>query len=66
MAFELWMEPKVIVASVLLLAIVRAVYNKNQVTGQPPIILYAIPWVGSAIDLGKGHDAFFKRTMYVE
>jgi len=47
MVFELWMEPKVIVASVLLLATVRAVYKKNQVTGRPPMVPYAIPWEGS-------------------
>jgi len=66
MAFELWEEPRVIVASVLLLVIARAVYKKNQVTGRPPVVSYTIPWVGSAIDLGRGPDAFFKRATYVE
>lgn len=54
-----------IVASVLLLIIARAVYKRNQATGRPPMVSYAIPWVGSAIDLGKSPDAFFKRAMYV-
>ena len=66
MDFELWKEPKVIAASVLLFIIARAVYKKNQVTGRPPVVSYAVPWVGSALDLGKNPDAFFKRAMYVE
>ena len=66
MSFKLWEEPKVIVAIVLLLVIAWAVYKKSRVTGRPPLVPYAVPWVGSAIDLGKGHDAFFKRAMYVE
>jgi hypothetical protein len=66
MVFELWKEPKVIVVGVLLLVVARAAYKKNQVTGQPPVVSYAVPWVGSAIDLGKSPDAFFKRAMYVE
>ena len=66
MDLELWKEPKVIVASVLLLIIARTVYNKNRITGRPPVVSYAVPWVGSAIDLGKSPDAFFKRAMYVE
>ena len=66
MDFEPWKEPRVIVASVLLLVIARAVYKKNQVTGRPPVVPYTIPWVGSAIDLGRGPDAFFKRATYVE
>ena len=65
MTFELWKEPKVIVAGILLFVIARAVYKKNQV-GRPPVVSYAVPWVGSAIDLGKSPDAFFKRAMYVE
>jgi len=63
---ELWKEPKVIVASVLPLVIARAVYKKNQVTGRPSVVSYALPWVGSAIDLGKGPEGFFKCAMYVE
>ena len=66
MAFQLWKELNVIVIGVLLLVIVRAVYKKNQVAGRPPVISYAVPRVGSAIDLGKSHDAFFNRVMYVE
>ena len=60
------MEPKVIVASVLLLVIARAVYERNQFAGRPLVVSYAVPWVGSTIDLGKSPDAFFKRAMYVE
>jgi len=67
MAFDsLWKEPGVIVAGVLLLVIARAAYKKNQTTGRPPAVSYTIPWVGSAIDLGRGPDAFFKRVVYVE
>ena len=66
MAFELWKEPRVIAASVLSLVIARAVYKKNQVTGRPPVVSYTIPWVGSAIDLGRDPDAFFKRATYVK
>jgi len=56
----------VVVASVLLLVLARTVYRRNQVTGRPPVVSYTIPWVGSAIDLGKSPDAFFQRAMYVE
>ena len=66
MDLELWKEPKVVVASVLLLVIARAVYKKSQVTARPPVVSYVVPWVGSAIELGKSPDAFFKRAMYVE
>ena len=65
MALELWKEPTVIAASILLLIIVRVAYNRNRITGQPPVVSYAIPWVGSALDLRKNPDAFFKRAMYV-
>ena len=61
-----WYEPKVIVTSVLLLVIVRTVYKKTQITGRPPVVSYVVPWVGSAFDLGKNPDAFFRRAMYVE
>lgn len=66
MYLELWKEPKVIVASVLLLTIARAVYKRNRVTGLPPVVSYLVPWVGSAIELGKNPDQFFKRAVYVE
>ena len=66
MALELWKKPTVIVVSALLLIIVRVAYKRNQATGRPPMVSYTIPWVGSAIDLGKNPDAFFKRAMYVE
>ena len=66
MAFELWKDPAVIAASVLLLIIARVAYKRDKTTGRPPMVSYAVPWVGSAIDLGKNPDAFFKRAMYVE
>ena len=66
MDFQLWKDPKVVVASVLLLVLARTVYKRNQVTGRPPVVSYTIPWVGSAIDLGKSPDVFFQRAMYVE
>lgn len=66
MVFQLWKEPSVIVASVLLFVIAKAVYKKNRNAGRPPVVSYLIPWVGSAIDLGKSPDAFFRRAMYVE
>ena len=66
MDFQLWKDPKVVVASVLLLVLARTVYKRNRVTGRPPVVSYIIPWVGSAIDLGKSPDAFFQRAMYVE
>ena len=55
-----------IAASVLLLVVARMVYKKNQITGRPPVVPYLIPWVGSAFDLGKSPDAFFRRAMCVE
>ena len=55
-----------IAASVLLLVVARTVYKKNQITGRPPVVPYLIPWVGSAFDLGKSPDAFFRRAMCVE
>ena len=66
MAFELWKEPKVIAASVLLLVIAQVVYRRNRITGRPPVVPYVVPWVGSAITLGKNSDAFFKHAMYVK
>jgi len=63
---ELWKEPRVIVASVVLLIIARTVYKRNRITGRPPAVSYLVPWVGSAIGLGKDPDGFFKRAMYVE
>jgi hypothetical protein len=66
MDLELWKEPKVIAASVLLFIIARALYGKDRTTRRPPVVSYVVPWVGSAIELGKNPDAFFKRAMYVE
>ena len=66
MALELWKEPVVIATIVLLLITTRVAYNRNRITGCPPTVSYTIPWVGSAIDIGKNPDAFFKRAMYVE
>ena len=66
MALELWKEPVVIVTSVLLLIIARVAYKKSRITGRPPMVSYTIPWVGSAIDIGKNPDAFFKWAMFVE
>lgn len=66
MVFQLWKEPSVIVASVLLFVIAKVVYKKNRNVGRPPVVSYLVPWVGSAIDLGKSPDAFFRRAMYVE
>lgn len=66
MDFELWMEPKVALAVVLLLIIAQTVYKRFRTTGRPPVVSYVVPWVGSAIELGKSPDAFFKRVMYVQ
>lgn len=66
MDLELWKEPKMTAAIILLLVVGRAVYNRNRNAGRPPVVSYAIPWVGSAIELGKNPDGFFKRAMYVD
>ena len=66
MTLELWKEPMVIATTVLLLIIARVAYKRNQIIGRPPMVSYVIPWVGSAIDIGKNPDAFFERAMYVE
>lgn len=66
MDLELWKGPRVIVAIVLSLIIVRVACKRNQTTNRPPVVSYTIPWVGSALDLGKDPDAFLKRAMYVE
>ena len=55
-----------IAASVLLLVVARTVYKKNQITRRPPVVSHLIPWVGSALDLGKSPDAFFRRAMCVK
>lgn len=65
MDFGLWKEPKVIVASILLFAVTRMIYKKNRLTGRPRVVSYLVPWVGSAVELGKNPDAFFRRAMYV-
>ena len=63
---ELWKDPTVVAASVLLLIIVRVAYKRSRVSGRPPMVSYTIPWVGSSLELGKNPDAFFKRAMYVK
>ena len=66
MYFELFKESMVIAAGVLFFIVAWTMYKRNRITGRPPVISYAVPWVGSALDLGRCPDAFFKRAMYVE
>ena len=67
MDYELWKEPRVVVTGVMLLVIAQAVYKRNQVrAGRSPVVSCAVPWVGSALDLGKSPDRVFQRAMYVE
>ena len=66
MDLELWKGHKMVAAIVGLLIIAWAVYRKRQITGRPPVVPYVVPWVGSAIDLRRNPDAFFKRAMYAE
>ena len=64
---QLWpKDPKGIIVIILLLVIARVLFKKEQATGRPPVVPYLVPWVGSAIELGKGPDTFFRRAMYVE
>ena len=63
---ELWKGFKAIAISLSLLVIARAAYRKTQTTGRPPVVSYIVPWVGSAIELGKSPDAFFERAMCVK
>jgi hypothetical protein len=34
-------------------------------SGEPPLVPYLIPWVGSAISMGKDPDGFFQNAMCV-
>lgn len=36
----------------------------NGAQGKPPVVPYVVPWVGSAITMGKDPDAFFKNAKY--
>ena len=38
--------------------------QRNQ--SRPPLLKYWIPWVGSAIELGKDQDAFISRATSVQ
>ena len=63
MYFELFKESMVIAAGVLLFIVAWTMHKRNRITGRPPVVSYAVPWVGSALDLGRCPDAFFKRAM---
>lgn len=65
MDLELWKEHRIVIATFLLI-IVHNVYKRSQPTSRPPVVSYVIPWIGSALELGKTPDAFFKRAMYVD
>ena len=59
-------DPKYLAAGAITLAIlVQALYEKRKRTkseGRAPMVSYLIPWVGSALDIGRDPDDFFDRA----
>jgi sterol 14-demethylase len=59
---ELWTETgatPILVSVLLLLPIAYLVISHLSSRDEPPTVWYWIPWVGSALSLGKDPDAFF-------
>ena len=54
-----------VVAAVLLVIVARAwcEKRKRETDRRVPMVPYLIPWVGSALDIWSGPDAFFSRAM---
>jgi hypothetical protein len=53
----------ILIASVVVTLLSRS--RRGSPSGEPPLVPYFIPWVGSVIDMGKDPDAFFSSAMYV-
>ena len=55
---------QVLSGAIVLAIIVHALYEKQKRVweGRPPIVSHLIPWVGSALEIGRGPDAFFDRA----
>jgi len=61
----LWSYPKLFAATVAILTIfARTLYEKRkrESEGRAPMVSHLIPWVGSALDIGRDPDAFLSRA----
>ena len=57
------LEPKYLVTAGLLL--VALYLSRRRPANKAPFVSYWIPWVGSAISLGRDPDGFFRRAVWV-
>ena len=60
-----WDSPILLVAVAAALAIfAQTLYERRQRVseGRAPMVPYLIPWVGSALEIGGGPDAFLARA----
>ncbi|KAF9642831.1 cytochrome P450 [Thelephora ganbajun] len=61
----LWSNPKLFLTGlVVLAAIVQTLYKKRKRASEnrAPMVSHLIPWVGSALEIGRNVDAFFDRA----
>jgi hypothetical protein len=70
-AAQLWEEFQTrvtgapLLTSALLVPVAYLLLVKLRTQKGPPTVSYFIPWVGSALSLGKDPDGFFERAMCV-
>ena len=55
---------QVLSGAIVLAIIAYTLYEKRKRMreGRTPMVSYLIPWVGSALEIGRGPDAFFDRA----
>ena len=60
------LDPKIglIAATVVALGATYLLATSRK-SNKPPIVPYVVPWLGSAITMGKDPDGFFKRVVSV-
>ncbi|KAG9009781.1 Cholesterol 7-alpha-monooxygenase [Tulasnella sp. JGI-2019a] len=49
-------------AGVLAVLAFNAHFSGKQPKNRPPLVSYIVPWIGSAVSMGKDPDAFFKQA----
>lgn len=55
-------NPAAVSAFAALLVVAAVTLSKSKQSRAPPIVSYWVPWIGSAVTLGKDPDGFFKRA----
>ncbi|KAK0443199.1 cytochrome P450 [Armillaria borealis] len=57
---DIWQERPVLLSGIVIL-VLFALHRRSQLSRslQPPAVPYILPWLGSAISMGKNPDAFF-------